>query len=56
LQYPDLSAQWRGGTNSWFDPYAQHPSLDAVYGYGRLDVLAAYSSRGYMLYFPFVER
>ena len=24
--HPDLSAQWRGGTNSWFDPNGQHPS------------------------------
>jgi subtilisin family serine protease len=23
--HPDLSAQWRGGSNSWFDPYGQHP-------------------------------
>jgi serine protease AprX len=23
--HPDLSAQWRGGTNSWFDPSGQHP-------------------------------
>jgi subtilisin family serine protease len=24
--HPDLSAQWRGGTNSWFDPSGQHPT------------------------------
>jgi hypothetical protein len=24
--HPDLSSRWRGGTNSWFDPYGQHPS------------------------------
>lgn len=24
--HPDLAAQWRGGTNSWFDPYTQHPN------------------------------
>jgi len=24
--HPDLSAQWRGGTNSWFDPNGQHPT------------------------------
>jgi subtilisin family serine protease len=23
--HPDLSAQWRGGTNSWYDPSGQHP-------------------------------
>lgn len=24
--HPDLAARWRGGSNSWFDPYGQHPS------------------------------
>lgn len=24
--HPDLAAQWRGGTNSWFDPSGQHPT------------------------------
>jgi subtilisin family serine protease len=24
LTNPDLAARWRGGTNSWFDPYGQH--------------------------------
>jgi len=23
--HPDLSNRWRGGSNSWFDPYGQHP-------------------------------
>ena len=23
--HPDLSTRWRGGGNSWFDPYGQHP-------------------------------
>ncbi|MCW2768127.1 MAG: hypothetical protein JWO11_4086, partial [Nocardioides sp.] len=22
---PDLASRWRGGTNSWFDPYGEHP-------------------------------
>jgi subtilisin family serine protease len=26
IQHPDLSAQWRGGSNSWFDPYGEHPT------------------------------
>jgi uncharacterized repeat protein (TIGR01451 family) len=26
VSHPDLIAQWRGGTNSWFDPYGEHPS------------------------------
>ena len=25
LGNPDLAASWRGGTNSWFDPFGQHP-------------------------------
>jgi len=24
--HPDLAPRWRGGTNSWYDPYGQHPS------------------------------
>jgi subtilisin family serine protease len=24
--HPDLAAQWRGGTNSWYDPNGQHPT------------------------------
>lgn len=26
LANPDLAARWRGGNNSWFDPYGQHPA------------------------------
>ncbi len=26
LSHPDLQDRWRGGTNSWFDPYGQHPT------------------------------
>ena len=26
VDHPDLNAQWRGGTNSWFDPSGQHPA------------------------------
>ncbi len=25
VTHPDLSAKWRGGANSWYDPYGQHP-------------------------------
>lgn len=25
VNHPDLSTRWRGGTNSWYDPYGQHP-------------------------------
>jgi subtilisin family serine protease len=26
VSHPDLSAQWRGGTNSWYDPHGEHPA------------------------------
>jgi len=26
VNHPELSSRWRGGTNSWFDPYNQHPT------------------------------
>jgi len=26
VTHPDLGPRWRGGTNSWFDPYGQHPT------------------------------
>ena len=26
LTHADLSNSWRGGTNSWFDPYGEHPT------------------------------
>jgi subtilisin family serine protease len=26
LTHPELALHYRGGTNSWFDPYGQHPS------------------------------
>jgi subtilisin family serine protease len=35
LDHPDLAEQWRGGTNSWFDPYGQHPEFPAdLHGHG----------------------
>ncbi len=27
VTHPDLAGRWRGGANSWFDPYGQHPTL-----------------------------
>ncbi|MBI3562206.1 MAG: tandem-95 repeat protein [Gammaproteobacteria bacterium] len=33
-QHPDLSARWRGGSNSWFDPYGQHALPHDVDGHG----------------------
>ncbi len=26
VNHPDLSSHWRGGSNSWYDPYGQHPT------------------------------
>ena len=26
LGHPEIAARWRGGSNSWFDPYGQHPT------------------------------
>ncbi len=26
LSHPELSARWRGGSDSWYDPYNQHPT------------------------------
>ncbi len=27
MTHPDLANRWRGGTNSWFDPYGEHPTV-----------------------------
>ena len=32
--HPDLAASYRGGSNSWFDPYGQHASPHDVNGHG----------------------
>jgi subtilisin family serine protease len=33
--HPDLSARWRGGSNSWFDPNGEHPGTPTdVNGHG----------------------
>jgi subtilisin family serine protease len=35
MTHPDLAASWRGGTNSWFDPFGQHPVTPSdVNGHG----------------------
>ncbi len=35
VNHSDLSAQWRGGDNSWFDPNGQHPLTPVdVHGHG----------------------
>jgi subtilisin family serine protease len=34
LSHPDLSGRWRGGANSWFDPYGQHAAPADLSGHG----------------------
>jgi len=34
LNHPDLSSNWRGGSNSWFDPYGQNPAPADLTGHG----------------------
>ena len=49
VNHPDLSARWRGGTNSWFDPNGQHPATPTdVNGHGTwtMGVMVGGSSGG----------
>jgi len=32
--HPDVASKWRGGTNSWFDPYGQHATPYDPSGHG----------------------
>jgi subtilisin family serine protease len=33
--HPDLASRWRGGTNSWYDPNGQHPTVPTdINGHG----------------------
>lgn len=34
VEHPDLAAQWRGGSNSWFDPSGQHATPYDATGHG----------------------
>lgn len=34
LNHPDLIEKWRGGANSWFDPYGVHPTPVDYIGHG----------------------
>lgn len=46
---PDLSATYRGGTNSWYDPYGQHPSapVDLTgHGTGTMGVIVGGAAGG----------
>lgn len=35
MSHADLSSRWRGGSNSWYDPYGQHPGTPVdISGHG----------------------
>jgi subtilisin family serine protease len=34
--HPDLATRYRGGTDSWFDPYGQHPEPTDLNGHGTM--------------------
>jgi subtilisin family serine protease len=35
IAHPELASRWRGGTNSWYDPYGQHPTTPTdISGHG----------------------
>ncbi|MBI2399473.1 MAG: S8 family serine peptidase [Deltaproteobacteria bacterium] len=36
LFHPDLNGSWRGGANSWYDPYGEHPTPFDANGHGTL--------------------
>ncbi len=49
VTHPDLASSWRGGTNSWFDPYGQHPTTPTDltgHGTGVTGVMVGGSSSG----------
>ncbi|PKN55415.1 MAG: hypothetical protein CVU56_21470 [Deltaproteobacteria bacterium HGW-Deltaproteobacteria-14] len=46
--HPDLADRWRGGDNSWFDPFGEHPAPADVDGHGTqsLGLAVGGASRG----------
>lgn len=36
MNHPDLKDSWRGGTNSWYDPYAEHATPHDANGHGTM--------------------
>jgi subtilisin family serine protease len=47
--HPDLAGNWRGGSNSWFDPYNQHPTtpIDLTgHGTGTMGVMVGGNAGG----------
>ncbi len=51
VTHPDLAGSWRGGANSWFDPYGQHASPADVNGHGTqvLGLITGGSAGGYQI-------
>ncbi|MES9991430.1 MAG: Calx-beta domain-containing protein [Candidatus Thiodiazotropha sp.] len=51
LNHPDLTENWRGGSNSWFDPYQQHelPTDTAGHGTQALGIILAGDESGYQI-------
>ncbi|MEO8328864.1 MAG: S8 family serine peptidase, partial [Candidatus Nanopelagicales bacterium] len=49
VSHPDLAARWRGGSNSWFDPYNEHPTTPTDltgHGTGTVGVMVGGSAGG----------
>lgn len=46
--HPDLAANWRGGTNSWYDPHGQHTTPYDATGHGTqvMGIIAGGSAGG----------
>ena len=47
--HPDLATRWRGGSNSWYDPYGQHPTTPtdlSGHGTGTMGVMVGGDSGG----------
>lgn len=51
FNHPDLQAKWRGGTNSWFDPYNEHPTPYDNNGHGTatMGVMVGGDNSGYAI-------
>ncbi|MES9971161.1 MAG: Calx-beta domain-containing protein [Candidatus Thiodiazotropha sp.] len=51
LNHPDLIDKWRGGTNSWFDPYQQNEQPTDVVGHGTqaLGIILGGDASGYQI-------
>ena len=49
MSHPDLASRWRGGTNSWFDPYGEHvanPTDMTGHGTGTMGVMVGGDAEG----------